>query len=927
MAFTAVHYPMDKDQGHLAYWSDNDELGAVAPESFFDQFVTFDAGDPGATTVGLSADDMFEQDPPSPSLLLDSLKDDRSLASSSNAQQERLSDIGRPAAATGVVGSTAAATTTTAIDDPFTISSPRDVSDAVDLDHLHHRHLHHNGSSTPPPDLLSVLTGDPVLGGSISDSELLRLEGISLRSPKANATAPSSPPFLSQQQTSTPPSLSPRKHHRFVESVYATVRRATHRSSRPATVAADHNNNRHGGGGSPHGTPIMGAAFKRGVRPSRQYQQQQQPPPQQQQQHHYQQQQGPDAHMGHIHHQIAIKSEPVVDNDGLPLSPPLTGTIPTPGHHGMRFVSGNFDDPFCDGLMVSTAAATNGGSSMTIQGQDTPLHTPVLEGADAFYQHGMPAVTEPAGNRDGNGNGNNNAASYRQGKHGSQLHHDNVAAAWSTMDGLLTTSPTDDVQLWASSSAATAPVYIAENDISNPNGNGGELPSPGWWEADCEGGHHPQSHVSNNNVATMHNASLLQQQQITAADMSSYDYGSLGGGNDELSGLMIHMPQPRQPQAAVLSTAAANNLNLNGGSGGGSNEAAADDGNGGSSASTTRALATGADGSSFPMPTLSSTTPSRHQQHYQQQYQRTPHQHPEQPRRARPRAPSSGARHHHGGGGGGSMTSPRKLHHSRSAFSIRESSMSPSPAHHLPHGGRSHLLPPYPPHYHHQQQPPHQHRSSSISVRKRRSFNSGNVGGGGGGNHNRRASSLNGNGEPLPHTPRSATAAASGSFGHGLGGGGGGIDMDLDHAEAGATMTPGGGGRRASSSTSSTSSSNRGAAAMIGFVNFTPSDKNVLMMGVAPSGSSKTKARREKELADRQRRISEATIRAVKEAGGDVDKFIEQGLWGGVFVSANGNANGQQQQQQQHRRGADGHVEHDGGHGGHGRSYVDGERC
>ena len=70
-----------------------------------------------------------------------------------------------------------------------------------------------------------------------------------------------------------------------------------------------------------------------------------------------------------------------------------------------------------------------------------------------------------------------------------------------------------------------------------------------------------------------------------------------------------------------------------------------------------------------------------------------------------------------------------------------------------------------------------------------------------------------------------------------------------------------------------------GAAQMeVGFVNFTPSDGGVLMTGVAPSGSSKTKARREKEAVERRRRLSEAAMKAVAAAGGDVEKLIEQGF-------------------------------------------------
>lgn len=63
-----------------------------------------------------------------------------------------------------------------------------------------------------------------------------------------------------------------------------------------------------------------------------------------------------------------------------------------------------------------------------------------------------------------------------------------------------------------------------------------------------------------------------------------------------------------------------------------------------------------------------------------------------------------------------------------------------------------------------------------------------------------------------------------------------------------------------------------------GFVNFTPNDGTVLMTGVAPSGSSKTKARREKEAQDRRRRLSEAAMKAVAAAGGDIEQLKSQGF-------------------------------------------------
>lgn len=63
-----------------------------------------------------------------------------------------------------------------------------------------------------------------------------------------------------------------------------------------------------------------------------------------------------------------------------------------------------------------------------------------------------------------------------------------------------------------------------------------------------------------------------------------------------------------------------------------------------------------------------------------------------------------------------------------------------------------------------------------------------------------------------------------------------------------------------------------------GFVNFTPNDGSMLMTGVAPSGSSKTKARREKEALDRRRKLSEAALKAVAAAGGDVETLMQQGF-------------------------------------------------
>ncbi len=55
------------------------------------------------------------------------------------------------------------------------------------------------------------------------------------------------------------------------------------------------------------------------------------------------------------------------------------------------------------------------------------------------------------------------------------------------------------------------------------------------------------------------------------------------------------------------------------------------------------------------------------------------------------------------------------------------------------------------------------------------------------------------------------------------------------------------------------------------FVNFTAHDSDRILTGVAPSGSSKTKARREQEANEKKRKLSLAAIKAIEEVGGDVN--------------------------------------------------------
>lgn len=68
-----------------------------------------------------------------------------------------------------------------------------------------------------------------------------------------------------------------------------------------------------------------------------------------------------------------------------------------------------------------------------------------------------------------------------------------------------------------------------------------------------------------------------------------------------------------------------------------------------------------------------------------------------------------------------------------------------------------------------------------------------------------------------------------------------------------------------------TSPKGHGKSASVSFVNYTPSDSRRILTGVAPSGSSKTKARREQEARDRRRKLGEAALHAVRDAGGDVE--------------------------------------------------------
>ncbi|KAI0836734.1 hypothetical protein F5Y06DRAFT_101827 [Hypoxylon sp. FL0890] len=693
MAFTAVHYPTDKDKDRIPYWSENEELG-VAGENFFDQFVTFDASDP----IVLSGGNLLE-DPPSPSLLLDSLNDLTN--SSSNDQSTRSGQSQSESSATSA-----------SLDIPF-CSEPESLEQ----------------SKSVPAELTAPLVTDPVLsGGSISDSELLRLEGISLKSPKPNGTASSSPLFANK---ATP---SPRKHSRVLDSIYATVRRVTHRS-KP---------HKH------HNPPVEASPV---ITMLDEFKREESTPFEM-----------PPSFDLNGFSDVKIEEIPgPVDNHGLPVSPPLTGRIP-PDHHShdmMNFISGHLDDPFCDELLappavINRAAKTHGPNS------SPPTDTPGLSD-DPFFPHGLDLM-------DTNGN------SFRPRRQQPKL-RSTSSAEW-PMEGILTNDNNQD-NLWSSSTPpdSGAP-YVPDS--------GGAMPSPGWWDAPHQtNGHHHSRHSHNGNISHSHghghsnglrnHAPLNLSMHGHHSDMS-YEYHNGG----DFSGLMIHMPQPRAPQAAVLSSSMSDSLPMS------------------SPNSSYRPVPP-----SYHHPQGLHQHPVRHRRQYSEQ------------RRPRPRAPSSGARHYSSSNGHYStpLTSPRKVSSSSACYTLREETSSPTPGPRLRTSSST----------------------SSLAVRKRRSWS-------------RR--------QGEPRTPgRSSSSCRSASFG-------------ADGGVRRGSMSSGGGG-----------SSSGGGGLSIEFCNYTPSDKKVLMNGVAPSGSSKTKARREREAQEHKRKMSEAYMQAIRAAGGDVEKLRQNGFF------------------------------------------------
>ncbi|KAK1992307.1 hypothetical protein LX36DRAFT_302812 [Colletotrichum falcatum] len=387
----------------------------------------------------------------------------------------------------------------------------------------------------------------------------------------------------------------------------------------------------------------------------------------------------------------------------LPLSPPNSATIPqdlpsapSAGPNGIPFCGGYVEDPFFDAGVAGGHVPMFGRSDPT-----TPMDTPVLDDKRSMFYHHQ------------------------------QMSSGTVANPSKATWPMATTTPQVD------SHVAWSSAYTGDG-LDNQ-----------WWD----GGHMDLSSNSHFQAQNARNATFNLAMQTHQNDLA-YEYNNMAAG-PEMSGLMIHMPQPRTTSSPIIQY----------------------------------------------QPQQQQQQQQQQQHHHQQQQhqlqpQQQHHQQQQQQqqmneRRPRmPRAPSAGARHM-------CLSTPmRKTRNpSRTRQPSRDSSTSPTPTNRSRHssggslssiGGGAAL---------------------SANVKKRRSWS--------------RRESM--------RTP---------SIGSGLG----------------------------------------GAPEGVGFVNFTPSDKNILMTGVAPSGSSKTKARREKEAMEKRRRLSEAAIKAVKAAGGDVDKLVEEGF-------------------------------------------------
>lgn len=681
-------------------------------------------------------------------------------------------------------------------------------------------------------------------GGSISDSELLRLEGLSVSRVQSQSReahrglvqsveqdrfkVPSSSENLSSitSATSTPPVPThglPINNNNSSRSFHPPGGR----TPLPTTTADDIDLCNLTKTGSRHNfksgskkfesiyhtirRAVGGHNSSRGRIALQQQQQEQQQEQQEQQQKQQQPQQHPatapipqtmiPSHMESAQKATRrLASESQLMWDGMPISPPLTDMphlshthhSQTPNDDTAAFVAGLMDDPFFDPSV--SFANHHHQHHQAHEGMLAPAAH--INAKNAAYNANIPTTplatpkfkTEAAGDDGGH-------------------YFPTTSETWS-LDGAN---------------------FVTSSDMSNSFMPGDGV-DPWSFQPSSDSGNFGANHHSSRNH---HNLTI----QVPRYAAFTHDQRHTPTSDDLAgSGLMIHMPQPRTPNTAPLLSSHIHQ--------------------------THNGMALHEAPSMYPFPgTDGAGTPHgmHHSFHGAGGPPYTEHtglgNHPSS-RRPKPRAPSSGARYHQLG------LSPRKARQPSIC-----SSSSPSPT---PGGG-----PPAPPTGGSRRSRSASRRQSSISF---------GAGAGGGSNSN------NNNNNVLAHrkstTDLIGVVPSSDMQSHAI------RKRRSASSWRGPSSGGGGGSRRSGSGASSSASA---AAAMeagvggisldgggggggIGFVNYTPSDHTVLMTGVAPSGSSKTKMRREKEAQEAQRRLSEAVVKAVTAAGVDVSMLQEEGL-------------------------------------------------
>ncbi|ROV87045.1 hypothetical protein VMCG_10859 [Cytospora schulzeri] len=604
--------------------------------------------------------------------------------------------------------------------------------------------------------------------GSISDSELLQLEGLSVNSPRrltahhgpaASSTPPSSMQAFGHTATGNIAGLADdidlasiaknqqnhKSGNRRFETIYSTIRRAVGGHSR-GRVQQQH----------PSTAPIPQTVIPSHMESAKK-----------------------------ATRRLASESQTIPSSwNGLPISPPLTEMANTRSNDALPFGNGYLDDPFFDPTVsfhhtggLAPAAQINGKKAIYNGAiPHTPSRTPNIKGETANgddISHFFPNTTEPWAGLD---------ASF---------------AATSDLSGNIMSFDGTSMDAWG---------FDPSSDSGSNN-------------MDLGGTSLPETSSSRNH----HNLTIQVPPAYAPRDHRHSAPGG-GGGPDDMAtnGLMIHMPQPQTPNTAPLLS---------------SQVIPMDDGT----------------GSGYPFPDQHPQSMHSFRGSFTDHQQQQPcgvGGGPQQNnninnsnRRQKPRAPSSGARYHHMGA---ATISPRKTR----PPSLSSSSPSPTP------GGGSLQ--------HHQQQ-----RRSRSATRRAPSL------------HRVSTSDLG----SAAAAAAAITAPTTDTQTHAI----------RKRRSASSWL---GGGRRTTSSVSSSSAAAAAAAAgermlsssagecgggggldhQIKFMNFTPEDHTQLMTGVAPSGSSKTKARREKEVKERERRMAEVMRKAVTAAGVDVSRLKEEGI-------------------------------------------------